>query len=152
MEALAAAIALGAIFVGTLCLVVSRASVSVREGLQELREGLGAISDAFQAPASTRIADLEHAVDQLPRRWQEFADAASRAEKRARAVVTSARRELASHGREHEGLEAEAAQLRLLDADDGGGEPVQPVRESVEGARPAVQDWRAAGLARKFGG
>ena len=72
-----------------------------------------------------KLADLTLAVS-------EGVNNVQRSERRVRAVVTSARRELADAGYSHAGLEAEAGELRDIHADSGNGEEVPAVPESVD--------------------
>ena len=72
-----------------------------------------------------KISDLTLAVS-------EGVNNVQRSERRVRAVVTSARRELAEAGYSHAGLEAEGGQLRDLDAESGNGEQVPAVPEVVD--------------------
>jgi len=83
--------------------------------------GDGLLIEAMAA----RIADLSVAVDEGVKNVQ-------RSERRVRAVVQSARKELAEHGYEHAGLEAEATELRDINADGGENGAVPVVPESVE--------------------
>jgi hypothetical protein len=59
-----------------------------------------------------------------------------RAEKRIRATVQRAQRELRESGEFHPGVEAEASQLRLVYGDGGDEGGMPPVRADVEGAQP----------------
>jgi hypothetical protein len=141
-----------AVVLAVLLVLAARAADALGEILAGIRLELEKLVAGAEAPQSHRIADLEHAIELLPKRWEEFAYAASRAEARARAVVRDARKELAASGIEHAGVEAQAGQLRLVDEEGSGGEAVPPVRESMEGTRGAPPDWKVAGLKRKFGG
>lgn len=76
-----------------------------------------------------KLADLTLAVS-------EGVNNVRRSERRVQAIVQSARRQLADDGYQHAGLEAEAGQLRQLDADSGDGEPVPAVPERVDGLDP----------------
>jgi hypothetical protein len=83
-------------------------------------------------------------------------DQATRAEGRARAVVKRARAELADSGLVSEGLEAEAAQLQLIDGEGSDGGDVQPVRRSLAHPPtllpPEPPSWEAQTMMKKFGG
>lgn len=82
-----------------------------------------ALQDRLES-CEAKIHELTHAVDEGIARTD-------RAERRIRAVVKRARDELAEGGFSDPGLEAEAADLRLI---DGGGRDergVQPMRENV---------------------
>ena len=65
-----------------------------------------------------------------------------RAERRIKATVARARRQLASLGYEDPGLEAEATELRLLDGDAGDKGGVLPVPAPVEETAPAPSSIR----------
>ncbi len=59
-------------------------------------------------------------------------DRVSRSERRVNATVARARKELAEVGLESPGLEAEAAELRLLDGGASDGSELPPVQHHVE--------------------
>jgi hypothetical protein len=77
------------------------------------------------------LRELREDVDRLPAKWDEVEASIMRKENRIRATVRRAREELENRGFEDPGLEAEAAELRLVDG--GGGPPggMQPVRGGV---------------------
>lgn len=135
---------------------VQRAHLSTDNAL--LRELLAEVVDALKVAGgpqeveqSMRIAELEHAVDLLPQKWEEFRHAARRSEDRARKIVQSAREELEQAGFEHAGVEAQASELQLVDGSGSGLEGVQPVPQSVESDVPDPTDWREVARRRKFG-
>lgn len=129
---------------------VSRALDRVVYTLRDHLEGMDLrVQDA-------RIREIEDAVDRLPAKWTEMVEQASRAEGRTRAIVQRARRELAESGIVNESVEGEAAQLRLIDEDGGGGEEMPAVRRSVAypsaQAQPPAPDWETLTRQKKFGG
>ena len=83
-----------------------------------------------------RMNVLEAGLADLTLAVAEGVNNVQRSERRVRAVVTGARRQLAEAGYEHAGLEAEHGELRSLDADSGNGEPVPAVPEAVDGLDP----------------
>jgi len=81
-----------------------------------------------------RLIGLGVRIDDLTLAVSEGVNNVQRSERRVRAVVTSARRQLAEAGYEHAGVEAETGELRSLDAESGNGEPVPAVPEGVDDA------------------
>jgi len=94
-----------------------------------------------EAPAldDLRIVALEASVRDLTTAVEDGVLRVQRSENRVRAIVQSARRQLAEHGFEDPGVEAEAAQLSLLDGERGEESEVPEVPEVVEdpGDRPS---------------
>lgn len=144
-------------------LALGGGSYAVLGGLRVLGRQLGEYFEALdlavrqtgepaEAEVRRRLADLEDLVERLPARWEEFKNEARRAEGRARKIVESAREELAEHGFEHAGVEAQAAELRLVDAGGGGEEAVPAVRQDLESPPTAPSDWRSLARGVKFGG
>lgn len=80
--------------------------------------------DALESMAAN-ITDLRLAVDEGIKNVQ-------RSERRVRAVVQSARKELAEQGFEHAGVEAEAGELREVDGEGSDNGALQPVPADVE--------------------
>lgn len=128
------------------------AAVVVARSLAGIRGVIEAAAAGPEEGFRTRLAEMEHAVDLLPQRWEEMVHAAKRSENRTRALIRDARRELGESGIDSPALDAAASQLRLLDDESGGGEAMPAVHQDVESVAAPVQDWRAAGLRRKFGG
>lgn len=127
--------------------------------------GLGQVVDAIRSlqvppPApdlEARVREIEDQVDRLPSKWEAMVKEAARAEGRARALVRRTQKELEDRGLVSQGVEAEADQLRLIDGEGGDDSDLQPVRRSVAYSEqtphaPAVDDWKARTLARKYGG
>lgn len=81
---------------------------------------------------SSQVGDLRERMDRLTIAVAEGIEHVERAERRVRATVARARRELSEDGVAHPGLEAEHAQLRDGDGDGGEERGVQPVREEVD--------------------
>jgi len=104
---------------------------------------------------SNRVRVLEDQVDRLPHKWAEMVDMANRSEGRTRAIVKRARKEFADLGFEHASLDAEAANLRLVDGEGSEDSELQPVRRSL--AAPVVTspgpeaDWKEMTRRKKYG-
>jgi len=77
------------------------------------------------------IAGLVLKMNELTQAVADGIQRVQRSENRVRAIVNGARRELASAGFEHAGVEAEASELRSLDGDAGEDDGVQLVPEDV---------------------
>jgi len=86
--------------------------------------GIPASEDQRIAVIETQIHDLVIAVSEGIQRVH-------RSENRVRAVVASARKELAEQGFDHAGIEAEARELREVDGDSRDDESVPAVPEDV---------------------
>lgn len=78
-----------------------------------------------------RIEALETKIHDLTLAVSDGIQRAHRSENRVRAIVTGARRELAEHGFEHAGVEAEAGELLEVDGKTGDDEPVPTVSEDL---------------------
>lgn len=154
MIALALAVGPAALVV-TLVVLARVARVHVQQlggHFERLEAAVRATGEPAEADMRRRVADLEDLTERLPQRWEEFKNEARRAEDRARKIVGSAREELAEHGFEHAGVEAQARELHLVDAGGGEAEGLPAVPESMEGPEPTAEDWREAVRRRKFGG
>lgn len=81
-----------------------------------------------------RIEDVEGSLKDTILAVDEGISRVDRAERRIKATVTRARKELAALGYEDPGLEAEAHELRAVDGAGGDQGGLQPVSEEVEGA------------------
>jgi hypothetical protein len=96
-------------------------------------------TDALERPDSA-LTDREpyddawvhQAVKDLTLAVNEGIEHASRSERRVRAVVASAKRRFEAEGYADPGLEAEAAQLPLIDESGGREEELQAVQSSME--------------------
>lgn len=91
---------------------------------------------ASEASAASRshddaLEDLDRRIVTLTLATAEGIERVDRAERRIRNTVQRARKELAAEGFESPGLEAEAAELRLVDGSGGEEEGLPPVREGV---------------------
>jgi len=133
-------------------LLIRAAVRELRRSLRDIAAELEAARAGPEAHFSQRLLELETMVDTLPQRWEQIKREATRAEGRARAIVADARRELAASGLSSPAVDEQARELRLVDGEGGRGEAMPAVHQNVEGSAPAAQDWRAAGIARKFGG
>ena len=78
-----------------------------------------------------RLNVMEAKLEDLVLAVSEGVNNVQRSERRVRAVVRSARRELADAGFEHTGLEAENSELRDINGDDSEAERVPEVPASV---------------------
>jgi len=78
-----------------------------------------------------RVTELLVRVDDLTVAVAEGIKNVSRSEQRVRSIVKGARRELAEAGFDHPGVEAEAAELELVDDRDSPEEQLPTVREDV---------------------
>ena len=115
-------------------------AVDALEGILATMRALEATLAGFEARESApalpaddiRLERLAVRIDDLTLAVSEGVNNVQRSERRVRAVVTSARRQLAEAGYEHAGLEAEAGELRSLDGESGNGEPVPAVPEGVD--------------------
>ena len=76
--------------------------------------------------------DLEDRVREYVIALAEGIERVDRSERRVKATVARARKELEANGLVDPGVEAEAEQLRLVDAARGSDRGMQPVSESVE--------------------
>ena len=111
-----------------------------------------------EGSVKSRITDLEHLVDALPKRWGEIVKEASRLDGRARHHVRRVREELASHGFEDDAIEALAGELQLGDVEGGPASGVPAVHQAVEPQPEAAiapangtEDWQSWARRVKFG-
>jgi len=116
---------------------ITMEAIGVLSGIRDSVEAIaGALEDAQSAPAEVgedpRITTIQLKIDELTAALSEGILRVQRSENRVRAIVTGARKELAEHGFEHPGIEAEASELQQHDDPDSKAEPVQPVPESVD--------------------
>jgi len=117
----------------------------IQDGVEALRGILVALLElqrtiqGFEFPESApaapideeRIVALGSRIDDLTLAVKEGVNNVQRSERRVRAVVASARRELAEAGFAHPGLEAESGELEPVDGDGGEAESVLAVPESL---------------------
>ena len=101
-------------------------------------DALAATVDRVASEASSELRSHENALEEIDRRLVQLTLATAegiervdRAERRIRSTVKRARAELAEDGYESPGLEAEAAELRLIDAGGSGDDQVPPLPEDV---------------------
>lgn len=80
--------------------------------------------------------ELDRRVVAITLATAEGIERVERAERRVRSTVKRARKELAAEGFESPALEAEDAELRLVDGGGGEDERMRPVREDVEPPGP----------------
>jgi len=82
--------------------------------LEELSQELASVR-GFAAGVHGQVGELEKKVDGWSLAISEGIERTERAERRIRAAIARAKKELAEHGLESPGLEAEAEELRKLD-------------------------------------
>ena len=102
--------------------------------LDSLAARVDAIASEARADShshSDALEELDRRIVQVTLATAEGIERVDRAERRIRSTVQRARKELAEHGYESDGLEAEASEIRLVDV--GGSEDVsmQPLRLDV---------------------
>ncbi len=116
-----------------------QAGVDALHGILATMRALEVKLAAFEAresaqalpPDDIRLEGLAKRIDDLTVAVSEGVNNVQRSERRVRAVVTSARRQLAEAGYAHPGLEAEDSELRSVDGEGGDDEPVPAVPEAV---------------------
>ena len=94
-------------------------------------ERIDALADSVDELASQGV-DLEARVRDYVIALAEGIERVDRSERRVKATVNRARKELEAHGLADPGVEAEAEQLRLIDAARGSDRGMHPVQQSVE--------------------
>ena len=141
-----------------------------RRALDALREQLGGYLARLERVESAptpgdRVANLEELASAQERELEgqqqkikeltfavsEGIERTDRAERRIRNAIQRARKELAARGFDDPGLEAENAELRIVDGDGGGDGGVPAVPEEVAAVEPAPSSIRgvSAELLRK---
>jgi len=112
---------------------------TLRGILEHLKMIDGSIRE-FEFPTSVERAPTDEAdltamssrIDDLTLAVKEGVNNVQRSERRIRSVVRSAQKELAEHGFEHAGVEAEAGELHGVDGGNSEPEPVPEVPVDVE--------------------
>jgi len=102
----------------------------------------------------TLLDDVHQKIKELTFAVSEGIERTDRAERRIRNAIQRARKELSARGFEDPGLEAEAAELRLVDGDGGGegGVPAVPTEVAeVEPEASSIKGVSAAQLRRRWG-
>jgi len=99
--------------------------------LQSLEARLGPVESRLDGVESA-ISDEERRVKALTFAVSEGIERVARHERRIIATVKRARKELADHGFESPGMEAEAAELRLVDGAGSGESEVSPMPALVD--------------------
>ena len=104
--------------------------------------------------AEASIENLEEGTKEIVIAVAEGIERVDRSERRIRATVKRARKELADRGLVDPGLEAEDRELHDLDGERGNDVPVQPVPREVAPAAPAPSSIRGVPLEtlRRFRG
>ena len=100
----------------------------------DLRPDLGPIEDQL-AQHQDLLDGFEVRVKDLMIAISEGIERTSRAENRVKATITRARKELANSGLVDPSLEAEVAELRLVDGDGSQNDGMQHVPENLEEPR-----------------
>ena len=107
------------------------------EAIFHLGEQVGDLLKQFNS-LPERVDELEEGAKEIVLAVSEGIERTDRAERRIKATIKRARRELESHGLVDPGVEAEADELRLVDgkgSEEGGLQPVRaPVGEPAEEA------------------
>lgn len=106
----------------------------LRTRSEHAETALGTLEPA--AELASRVRVLEDAQDDVMLAVAEGIKNVERAENRIRATVSRARKQLEDSGVEHAGLEAEAAELRLIDGGGGSPEGLPPMPADM-GATPS---------------
>lgn len=110
----------------------------VVESLASSFDRFSAESGAESRTHADALEDLDRRLVQITLAVAEGIERVDRAERRIRSTVKRARAELAAEGYESDGLEAENAEIRLLDADRSGGDGVPPLHLDVGEAGPGA--------------
>jgi len=114
----------------------SEAEDRLLRGLEAIHESIADFEfperDVAEAVEDPRVAAIEARLSELTIAVDTGVNRVQRAENRVRAIIQGARKELEEHGYEHAGVEAEASQLRDIDAGGGDPEPVRAVPAGVE--------------------
>ncbi len=97
-------------------------------GLQEASDALRSYADGLE--------DLDRRMVAITLATAEGIERVERAERRIRSTVKRARKELAEQGFESPALEAEDAELRLVDGDGSEADRVPALRDDVEPPGP----------------
>lgn len=101
-----------------------------------------ALPENYEADIETRLALLEKELKHTNLAVGEGIERVDRADRRIKATVARARKELADRGYEDPGLEAEAHELHLVDGDGGEEGGVPAVHGDVAAARAAgATEW-----------
>ncbi|MEE8551180.1 MAG: hypothetical protein V3T08_08005 [Gemmatimonadota bacterium] len=98
--------------------------------LEEVTRELASVR-GFAAGVHGQVGELEKKVDDWKLAIAEGIERTDRAERRIRAAIQRARKELAKLGYEDAGLESEAEELRLVNGGGGKDDGVQPLREGM---------------------
>lgn len=122
----------------------------VLDALVGIRTALEGQADPLFDALKVRLDDLERSTEDLPRKWEAIKREASAAEARARYHARRALDELEEHGLTSPGLESVAGELFGNDDQEGRGELVPAVPESVA-ADEETPDYLALANRRKYG-
>jgi len=126
-------------------LVSLQEAVEVLAGILETIRALLMTIERFESRESTqapppntaRIDAQDARIDDLTLAVKEGVNNVQRSERRVRAIVASARKELADQGYSHAGVDAESDQLRDIDGDGSDQEELPTVPEDLEGPSQA---------------
>lgn len=120
--------------------------------LESIQGGIGALRGMYDdsrlelATLESSVAELEQEMKDLVLAVSDGIERTDRAERRIKATVKRARRELADHGLVDPGLEAEGAELQLVDDPRSEGGGLQPVRAPVEEPLPEASSIRGVSV------
>lgn len=112
------------------------------DGIERRFTALEAQADQDRKTFSEQIAELDKRLVETRQAVAEGIERVDRSERRIKATVTRARKELESRGYTDPGLEAEDHELRLIDgvgSEDGGVHAVSGEMGEVEGSPSSVR-------------
>ena len=119
---------------------------SLREGYDMVRTAVAGLTERANQ-ATAELNDLREAHKDLVLAVAEGIERTERAERRVKAVVKRARKELADSGLTDPALEAEDRELSPVDEERGENGGLQPVRGAVAPAREEPSSVRGVPLA-----
>ena len=113
-----------------------------------------ALPENYEADVDARFLEFAKALTETRLAVSEGIERVDRSERRIKATVARARKELAARGFDDPGLEAEAHELRVVDGDGGADGGVPAVSEEVaevDGAPSSIRGVSAAQLRQRWG-
>ncbi len=126
-------------------LTAPKTSQEPRQDLDEIRDALGSAQSeivalrASQDGFSEATTSIEARLKDIVFAVAEGIERVERYERRIKATIKRAKKELAERGFEHEGLEAEAHELREVNTNSGEGTEADPVLPL--NAAPGEDEW-----------
>lgn len=121
--------------------------VGVREEVDRALDGILGVIESHRKKTEARLDAIELRLGDMVRAIDEGIQRTDRAERRVRAVVKRARQELGDIGVADDGLEAEAAELQLVDGEGSGSDRMRPVSTDVGSAAPEASSVKGVPLA-----